>query len=100
MAERLGAHYKSYDNWEQGKHEPEFRYWPGIIRFLGYDPSPSPVTLAERIQATRRRQGISQQELARRLGIDPSTLTAWENGTVEKPYPRFARLFEEYVGSV
>jgi transcriptional regulator with XRE-family HTH domain len=41
-AERIGVYFKSYDNWEHDKHEPEFRYWPGIIGFLGYDPSPEP----------------------------------------------------------
>jgi transcriptional regulator with XRE-family HTH domain len=99
-ARAIGANFKTYENWEQEKYEPEVRFWPGMIRFLGYDPSPEPKTLGERIQATRYRQGISQRELARRLGIDPSTITAWEAGTVEKPYPRFLRLFEEYVESV
>lgn len=100
MAEQIGAHYKSYDNWEQDKHEPEARYWPAILSFLGTDPRPEPETLAERIRAKRLTQGITLRELARRLGVDPSTVTAWENGTVEKPYPRFVRLFEEYVEGV
>lgn len=99
MADELGANHKTYENWEQEKYEPEIRFFPAILAFLGYDPSPEPVTLGERIQAARRRQGISQRELARRLGIDPSTVTAWEAGTVEKLFPRFVRLFEEYVRS-
>ncbi|MEO6191592.1 MAG: helix-turn-helix transcriptional regulator [Thermoanaerobaculia bacterium] len=100
VAEKLGANPKTYEYWEQEKYEPEFRFLPAILSYLGYDPRPEPKTLAERIQATRHRQGISQRELARRLGLDPSTITAWEAGTVEKPYPRFTRLFEEYVKSV
>jgi DNA-binding XRE family transcriptional regulator len=99
VAGRIGANQKTYENWEQEKYEPEVRFWPGVIGFLGYDPRPEPRTLAERIRATRRGQGISQGELARRLGIDPSTVTAWEAGTVEKPFARFARLFEKYVES-
>jgi transcriptional regulator with XRE-family HTH domain len=70
-----------------------------VVRFLGYDPSPAPVSLPERIRATRRRQGISQEELARRLGIDPSTVTAWESGAVRRPYRRFVEMFEKWVGS-
>jgi len=100
VAERLGAHYKTYDNWEQGKHEPEFRFLPAIVAFLGYDPTPEPATLAEKIRATRHRQRISQEELARRLRIDPSTVTAWESGAVNRPYPRFAKMFKRYVGEV
>jgi len=68
-----------------------------VIRFLGYDPNPEPETLAERIRRTRERQGISQRELARKLELDPTTVQAWEGGTVRRPYLCLTRLFEEYV---
>ena len=71
----------------------------GGDRLPGYDPGPEPETLTERIKATRQKQGISQRELARRLGIDPSTVMARGNGTVKKPFPRFRQLFEKYVKS-
>jgi transcriptional regulator with XRE-family HTH domain len=100
VAVLLGANHRSYENWETGKHEPEFRYWPGLIQFLGYDPSPEPRTLGERIWAKRRREGLSQEELARKLGLDPGTVVTWEAGEVEKPWPRLTRLFEEYVEQV
>ena len=99
-AREIGATQKTYENWEQDKYEPEFRFWPALIRFIGYDPRPEPATLALRIRDTRRKQGISQRELARRLELDPSTVAAWESGAVKKPYPRFTRLFEEYVAGV
>jgi transcriptional regulator with XRE-family HTH domain len=100
VAEQLGVNFKTYENWEQGRYEPEDRFFPAIVRFLGYDPSPAPASLPDRIRAARRRQGISQGELARRLGLDPGTVGAWETGAVERPYPRFRRLFEEYVKEV
>jgi DNA-binding transcriptional regulator YiaG len=90
---------KTYDNWEQGKHEPEVMFLPAVIAFLGYDPYPVSASLSERILAARRRQGISQRELARRLGLDPTTVQAWEKGKVLRRYPRLVRLFEEYVES-
>ncbi len=93
----LGVSKQTYEHWERGVHEPEFRYFPGVIRFLGYDPSPVPASLPDRIRAARRRQGISQEELAHRLGLDPSTVGTWETGAVVKPYPRITRLFENYV---
>lgn len=99
-AREIGADDNTYENWESGKHEPEFRFWPALIHFLGYDPRPEPETLALRIRNARRKQGISQRELARRLGLDPSTVAAWEAGTVKKPFPRFTRIFEEYVAGV
>jgi transcriptional regulator with XRE-family HTH domain len=99
-AVEIGADHRSYENWETGKHEPEFRFFPGIIRFLGYDPSPEPTTLPERIIAKRRREGISQRELARKLRLDPTTVQVWERDEVRRPYPRLVRLFEEYVEGV
>jgi ribosome-binding protein aMBF1 (putative translation factor) len=44
-----------------------------------------------------QREGLSQRELAARLGVAPSTIKAWEAGTVKRPTSRVTRLFEEYV---
>jgi transcriptional regulator with XRE-family HTH domain len=88
VARELGVNFRTYENWEQGKYEPEVRFLPAVIRFLGYDPSPAPVSLPDRIRAARRRQGISQRELARCLGLDPATVWAWEAGAVVRPFPR------------
>lgn len=33
-------------HWEKGRVAPEVRFWPAIVRFLGYDPGPSPQALA------------------------------------------------------
>jgi DNA-binding XRE family transcriptional regulator len=73
-AERIGADVFSLINWEKGKTEPAIRSWPGIIAFLGYDPSPEPVTLGDHIRAERRRRGCGLAALAKDLGFDPGTL--------------------------
>lgn len=100
-AQEIGVNKKTYEYWKQGRTtEVAARYLPGVIRFLGYDPSPAPVSLPERIRAARRRQGISQRELARQLGLDPSTVEAWETDKVRRPFPRYLRLFEKYVRSM
>jgi len=77
-AERIGADVFSLINWEKGKTEPAIRFWPGIIAFLGCDPSPLPVTLGEHIRAERRRRGCSLALLARECGFDPGTLALIE----------------------
>jgi transcriptional regulator with XRE-family HTH domain len=100
IAVLLGVCKGTLENWEQGLNEPEVRFLPAIIGFVGYDPNPEPETFAERIRAARRREGLSQRELARKLGLDPTTVQAWEAGEVRKPYPRFSRLFEEYVEEI
>jgi transcriptional regulator with XRE-family HTH domain len=99
VAGQLGVNRRTYENWEAGKHEPEVRYWPGVVSVLGYDPSPEVtcLSLGERIKAARRRDGLSQRQLAERLKLDPTTVQAWESGQVRRRYPRLLRLFEEYV---
>lgn len=43
-----------------------------------------------KIKEYRERHELSQEELARRLGIDRSSVTKWENGSNT---PRLAHLF-------
>ena len=45
-AKAIGCHHGSLLNWERGRAEPNWRYLPGILRFLGYDPRPTLVTLS------------------------------------------------------
>lgn len=67
---------------------PALRWLPAIIQFIGYDPRPVPETIAARLVHYRTGRGISQLEMAKRLGIDPSTLARWETGERE-PQDRF-----------
>ena len=43
---------------------------PAVIRFLGYDPFPEPVTLSDRMRAYRKRNGLSIRAAALRAGVD------------------------------
>jgi transcriptional regulator with XRE-family HTH domain len=75
----IGVDACTITNWEKDHSEPELRFIPTIIRFLGYEPSmPKAATLGERILQYRRLKGISQKELARQMGVDPSTLSRLE----------------------
>jgi len=70
-AERLGVTKNSYENWEHDKHEPEFRYWPEIIAFLGYDPGVSPSLSGEESRPHARSKGSLSGSLP---GASGSTL--------------------------
>ncbi|MCE5311438.1 MAG: helix-turn-helix transcriptional regulator [Acidobacteriales bacterium] len=67
-------------NWENNATTPAFRHWPAIIGFLGHDPLPEPRTPAGQLVQARKIQGVSQKEMAKRLGVDPSTLARRERG--------------------
>jgi transcriptional regulator with XRE-family HTH domain len=69
----------SVHNWEKNLYSPSLQYYHRIIEFLGYVPEPTiPKSLGERIVSYRKSIGLSQEKLARRLGIDPGTLSKWE----------------------
>ncbi len=80
VALRLGVHAASVRNWEMGRTEPTLDLLRGVIEFLGYDPRPEPSAIGERIKFWRTARGLSQEEMAVRLGVDPSTLARWESG--------------------
>ena len=47
------------------------------------DGNPPPETLGERTRRLRREKGWTQGELARRVGIKPSRISKYENGTYQ-----------------
>lgn len=69
--------------WEKERCLPTARYYPAIIRFLGYDPFPTPTTLAARIKRQRFRLGLSVKAAAARVGVDEGTFGRWERGEWE-----------------
>lgn len=78
VAKTLGVNAFTVLNWEKDRTEPAIRHYPAILAFLGYDPFPPPVTLADRLKAKRRALGLSIDALAAQLGVDPSTVADWE----------------------
>jgi transcriptional regulator with XRE-family HTH domain len=79
VARQVGVDETTVYNWERGYTGPPLRYMPKILEFLGYDPAPSePATLGEKLLKYRRERGMTQKELARRIGIDPTTLSRLE----------------------
>jgi transcriptional regulator with XRE-family HTH domain len=80
VAAATGTHLLSVTNWELGHSEPELRFMPAVLRFLGYDPRPAPATISDRLISFREGKGWSRNRLARELRVDPSTLARWEVG--------------------
>ena len=66
--------------WKRDARPPFVHAYPKIIQFLGYEPWPSPETLAEALLAERRRRGLSVETSAKIIGIDPGTWLRWERG--------------------
>jgi transcriptional regulator with XRE-family HTH domain len=80
VADQIGVHPLTITNWESNESSPETHFIPAVIEFLGYDPLPPPSSLPERLASRRRVLGLSQREMAERMGVDPDTLRGWEAG--------------------
>ncbi|MBI5431912.1 MAG: helix-turn-helix domain-containing protein [Planctomycetes bacterium] len=68
---------------------------PGV----GYHPRLFGSDLSSRIRAARGIRGLTTEQPAEELGLDPSTVRKWERGR-KRPYPRLTRIFEAFVGRI
>jgi transcriptional regulator with XRE-family HTH domain len=67
--------------WEHNRVQPSLAQIPKIIEFLGRDPFKKETEkLGDRICEYRRVHGLTQKNLAEKLGVDQTTLAGWERG--------------------
>jgi DNA-binding XRE family transcriptional regulator len=81
--------------WEISRNQPSLRMIPRIVDFLGYNPNleaQPDETPGERIVRVRWALGVRQKDLARQLGVDPTTLARWERGEREPSHVYLRRL--------
>jgi transcriptional regulator with XRE-family HTH domain len=74
----MGVNKGTIYNWEMNRTEPEVQFIPRIIRFLGYALYNPGWSFGERLREIRSTLGLSQEQLAKRAGLDESTITKWE----------------------
>jgi len=104
IAERFGVTEATITNWELNRHEPQIGYYPKIIEFLGYFPFEIDTsTLGGKIKRYRYMKGVTQEELAKELGVNESTVFHYENNdtkplrkTMKKLAPILAMVEWEY----
>jgi transcriptional regulator with XRE-family HTH domain len=80
VAKTLRVRQETVGLWENGLARPLPCHYGRIVQFLGYDPEPAGSDLPERVRARRRAQGLTQAELAARLGTDEGTIVDLEHG--------------------
>ena len=98
LAREFGVSVGTVMNWEKNLTRVATRYLPKVVAFLGYDPrQESGGHLGGQIRALREGRGLSQDALAEKLGLNPSTVRAWERGEVRKLFPAVQRRFEEFL---
>jgi transcriptional regulator with XRE-family HTH domain len=80
LALRLGWWYQSVASWERDESVPLAARWPAIETVLGSGLVPERDGLPGRIRTTWLRLGLTQEELARRAGVDVRTVRNAETG--------------------
>ena len=79
MAKILNVSEDSVRLWEKKQAKPTIKQYPSITQFLGYSPIRlSVTTLAERIKLYRYMYGLSYKGFACLVGVNASTVRAWE----------------------
>lgn len=79
--------------WENNRVKPSITQIPKIIEFLGHDPFKKEAkNLGDKIREYRRIHGLSQKKLAEQLGVDQTTLAAWERGEYRPKQKLLSRL--------
>jgi DNA-binding XRE family transcriptional regulator len=97
VAAELGVAVTTICNWEGNHTSVATRFLPKVVAFLGYDPRQQSEQLGDRIRMQRERQGLSQAALAEKLGLNVSTVVAWERGRVRKLFPKVRQRFEAFL---
>lgn len=98
LAKLFNVGLTSIVNWENDHTEPELRYTPTLIEFLGYDPlSINPNSIGELLLAKRRQYGWNQQVAAEKLGVDRMTFLRWERGGMIR-LPKYRKLAAVFLG--
>jgi len=95
VAKIIGTSEVSVYNWENNYFKPYFRFLPKIINFLGYMPYTSSKSIGEKLSIIRRSLGLSQNETAKIIGVDPSSISDWEQGT-HKPKGKSLEIIERF----
>ena len=85
-------------NWELRRSEPEIRYYPKIIAFIGYCPYVPTTDLVERVKVVRKAFGLSHERLAEILQVDKASLAAWERRE-HKPGKKSRRILLSFLNS-
>jgi transcriptional regulator with XRE-family HTH domain len=84
-ANEIGVSEEEVWRWEAGKRRPSVPLLPRLIEFLGYCPYDPDASLKKRLTDVREALGLTRREVARRLGVDDSTVSRWESGERRPP---------------
>lgn len=98
LALKLDTSTENIVNWEQGNNTPSIYFIVSIVDYLGYCPLiEQPKSLGQQVKLKRFHAGLSSEQLAHKIGIDPSTLLRWEGRDYSPARGMIKKCFELYL---
>ena len=93
VAKILQVSSDTITNWETDRSAPNVKYYPAIIKFLGYIPFMFDLSkFGNKIKYYRYVKGLSHTEMGELLQRGASTIASWENG---ESVPAWGKSFIE-----
>lgn len=74
VADQIGVFKTMIFKWETNRIAPNVRFMPKIFEFLEYVPYSTNLSFSEKLKIWCQSLGLTQKELAARIGISNSTL--------------------------
>ena len=97
VADIIGICEGTVTYWENDRVEPQTKHYPKLIKFLGYVPFEiDATTTGGKIKMYRFLNGLSQEDLAKELGINESTVFHYENGR-HLPQPQTLKKMKHII---
>ena len=96
VGRQIGVEESTITNWETNRTSPSLSHIPKIIKFIGYIPCKTSV---ENIKMSRQLLGISQEFLAKQIGVDPGTVARWETGK-GAPSKKQLTMIDQFLASL
>ena len=83
LAKILQVSTETITNWETGRSNPNIKYYPAIIQFLGYIPFTLDLsTVGNKVKYYRIVNGLSHRNMGKLVNRDASTIVSWENANL------------------
>jgi transcriptional regulator with XRE-family HTH domain len=99
LAKQWGLRTETVAGWERGQTSPSIRQWPKLVELLGPDVAGSDTDPAARLEAARRRLGLTRQEFATKVGLDEGSICRWAKG-IRQPSQWMAARIEAILAEL
>jgi transcriptional regulator with XRE-family HTH domain len=95
----LKTSIQNVSSWEDNRHSISLRFRPKVIEFIGFCPFNASLPLGLRLRERRENFGLSVKRLAQLLGVNPCTITSWEQ-CQHQPQPKSFEIIKGFLKSV